>query len=298
MCSMVSRIEIRPKPPYLISHHLRVFSLPGKPVPHIFEGSTLTRLLCLRKCFPIRVEFKGEPWDPVLSVEVYGSGSVGGVLDVVRKMLRVDFNYSEFLDAVREYPEIRSLALRYAGLRPGRCVSLYYALIDSIVKQAVSLKQALNTMAKIIVKYGRGKRVGEAVFYEYPSPARLLKADVGKLRSLGLSRTKAKAIVEVARAENEGRLPSEKEAEKDPDGVIKELTKIYGVGVWTAQLSIAMVSKEFTLGPANDLSVRRGLERLFRGEVPYGRIVEIIRNLRNYMGLIMYLASYEYEILK
>lgn len=219
------RVEIRPKPPYLISSHLRVFSLPGKPVPHIFENNTLTRLLCLHRCFPIRVEFYGEPWNPVLNVEIYGSGNIGDVLEAIRKMLRVDFDYSEFLDAVRGYPEIHSLALKHAGLRPGRCVSLYYALIDSVVKQAVSLKQALNTMAKIVVKYGRKKSISGKVFYEYPSPTKLLKVSVEELRSLGLSRAKAKA---------EGRLPSEAEVERSPEEAIRELTKIYGVEAWTA----------------------------------------------------------------
>ena len=252
----------------------------------------------LRSVLPVRVEFYGEPWNPVLNVEIYGSENIGDVLEAIRKMLRVDFDYSEFLDAVRGYPEIHSLALKHAGLRPGRCVSLYYALIDSVVKQAVSLKQALNTMAKIVVKYGRKKSISGTVFYEYPSPTKLLKVSVEELRSLGLSRTKAKALLEIAKARAEGRLPSEAEAERNPEETIRELTKIYGVGTWAAQLSIAMVSEKFTIGPLSDLAVRKGLERIFKAKIPYEKTLEIIRNLGNYIGLIMYLVSYNYETAK
>jgi len=182
----------------------------------------------------------------MLNVGIYGSGNVGDVLEAVRKMLRIDFDCSEFLDAVRGYPEIYSLALKHVGLRPSRCVSLYYALIDSVIKQAVFLKQALNTIAKIVVKYGRRKSISGKVFYEYPSPTKLLKVSVEELKSLRLSRTKAKALLEIAKAKAEGRLPSEAEAERNPEETIRELTKIYGVGTWTAQPSIAMISEKFT----------------------------------------------------
>ncbi len=50
--------------------------------------------------------------------------------------------------------------------------------------------------------------------------------------------------------------------------------------------------------PISDLAVRRRLRRMFKGETVYGKILEIIGNLGNYIGLIMYLASYSYEVSK
>ncbi len=86
--------------------------------------------------------------------------------------------------------------------------------------------------------------------------------------------------------------------ERSPEEAIREHTKIYGVGVWTTQLSVAMVSEKLTIGPISDLAVRRGLRRVFKEEKDYREILEIIRNLGNYIGLIMYLASYSYEVSK
>ena len=58
--------------------------------------------------------------------------------------------------------------------------------------------------------------IGNRVFYSYPEPARLASASLDGLRSLGLTRLKARALHEVAQAELENRLPSIEEAVEEP----------------------------------------------------------------------------------
>lgn len=40
------------------------------------------------------------------------------------------------------------------------------------------------------------------------------------------------------------------------------------------------------------------MEKIFKAKIPYEKTLEIIRNLGNHIGLIMYLASYNYETTK
>ncbi len=210
------------------------------------------------------------------------SNEIGWVL---AKMLRVDFDYNSFLDHVRGNEKLYRLAVKHLGLRPTRHLSIYDALIDAVVKQMINLKMAIRITANLIEAYGAHRVVDGLDYYWYP-PADMLKdADIMELRNLKLSRTKARSLREIALAEYEGRLPKLGEIIADPWSTIGELTSIYGVGKWTAELAIAMVLDDFRLGPQTDLAVRRGLESLGIRDV----------DSLMYSGLIMYLASLEYE---
>ncbi|RLE59139.1 MAG: hypothetical protein DRJ35_06420, partial [Thermoprotei archaeon] len=63
-------------------------------------------------------------------------------------------------------------------------------------------------------------------------------------------------------------------------------------------LAVAMVSESFRVGPASDLTVRRGISRIL-GIDPEGKKVrKALKDLREYAGLLMYLASLDYELEK
>ena len=72
------------------------------------------------------------------------------LLDVVRAW----FSYADFLGAVEKWPHLYRLALAYPGLRPGRCLGLYEALVNVVVKQRVALRVALSIGARLVERYG------------------------------------------------------------------------------------------------------------------------------------------------
>ena len=278
---------IRPSAPYSITPHLSLFTLEGKPVPAIYERGRL-KVLAYHggRYTPLSVSIVGEPWEPEIRFH--------GPEDLIRRMLRTDFDFEKFLEDLRGYPALRELAERHVGLRPTRSLSLYSALLESVVKQRISLKAALRIQSRIVSALGKVAHVEGEAYYGHPPPESLL--DPERLRGFGLTKMKAVAISEVARAELEGRLPSLREVEESPSSVIEELQEIGGIGPWTAELAVAMVSSGFEVGPASDLAVRRGLSRVL-GVEPEGRKVErVLRDLKEYAGLVMYLASLDYEV--
>ncbi len=272
---------LRPKPPYAVTRHFELFTLPGRPVPALYEGGTLRILLAGR---PVEIRVEGEPWRPEVRVR-----AAPGSRRLVEEYLRVGFDYSRFLEAASRFPRLRGLAERYVGLRPTRSLSLYEALVDSVVKQAISLRLALRIESRLVESYGGRVEAWGRVFYGYPEPRRLAGTSVKELRGHGLTRVKAAALRGIARAELEGRLPGLREVDEDPGAVVAELTRLYGVGRWTAQLVVAMASRGLTVGPEDDLAVRRGLSIALGGGS-----VELAA-LQEYAGLIMYLASLRYE---
>ncbi len=291
-----------PKPPFNLSNHLEVFSLPGLPAPHTFNPAmrSYRRLLVQGWEEPevmlVKAMFRGEPWSPRIDVQIaLTKGWVGDPAETAGRLFRIDFDYNEFLRALEDYGDKRLLRLaqRHPGLRPTRQLSVYEALVDAIVKQRVALRAALKIQSRLVRRYGYRVESGGEEYFSAPSPVALAGEDVDRLRAVGVTRVKARALVEVARAELEGRLPELREVEADPWGAARELTRIYGVGVWTAELVAAMVHPRFPIGPTTDLAVRRGLKMLLGVEVLDEGCVE---GLGDYLGLVMYLASLEYEM--
>ncbi len=285
-------IIYRPKPPYLFSKHLELFSLNNEPVPYIYDrmGKSCRSIKRLgrKELFPVKCIFRGEPYDPVIECLAYGEfSSSSRIREYLKKHLRIDFDYNRFLEVIKDYPKLQGIVGKYPGLRPGRAMSLYEALIDAVVKQRISLKASLRITSRLVKRYGQHFTINNEDYYSTPLPERILDSTILELRKQGLTSVKARALWEIARAEYEGWLPSIREVERDPWRVVDELTGIYGVGPWTAELAVAMTLGDFRVGPRMDLAVRRGLSR-------FGfSVEELLRDehLTEFIGLVMYLAS-------
>ncbi len=290
-----SSYVVEPASPYDFTTHLRAFTIPGKPLPWRFdpEAGLLRVLAPVGEGVPLEAVFEGEPWRPLIRVRVYGGGDEA--LEWFREHVRAGFDYAGFIERARHVPGLYRLALKYPGVRPGRCLSLYNALIDVVVKQRIALRLALRVMSRIVERYGLSRVVAGSHYYWYPPPRSLIVAGVEGLRRIPLPRMKARALVEIARAEEEGRLPSVDEAVRDPWRVARELEGLYGVGPWTSRLAVALVHPLFPLGPSSDLAVRRGMGLLLGREPSPGEVDEVLRVLGDYAGLAMYLVALDYE---
>ena len=99
--------------------------------------------------------------------------------------------------------------------------------------------------------------------------ARISEMQVSDLASHGLTRAKATAIINAARAEHEGAFSFELLAGLDDDGAAAELKKLRGVGQWTADIYLVTCLGRCDAWPAGDLAVRVGVQ-LFEqlGDVP------------------------------
>ncbi len=83
---------------------------------------------------------------------------------------------------------------------------------------------------------------------------------VSDLASLGLTRSKATAIINAARAEHEGSFDFNSLAELDDVAAAAELKKLHGIGQWTADIYLVTCLGRSDAWPAGDLAVRVGLQ--------------------------------------
>lgn len=85
------------------------------------------------------------------------------------------------------------------------------------------------------------------------TPDNLLNTDENKLRKLGISIRKINSIKELAKSINTNEINFTKLKDCDNEKIIKKLTKIKGVGKWTAEMYLI-----FSLGRENVLSTKDG----------------------------------------
>ena len=128
--------------------------------------------------------------------------------------------------------------------------SLYETLVRAIAHQQLNGRAAQTILARFIALFP-GKR--------FPEPDDILRASAGTLRRAGFSRAKIRAIKHIARNTAAGVVPTRRAAARmSDDDLIRQLTRLRGVGQWTVQMLLM-----FTLGrpdvlPADDFGVREG----------------------------------------
>jgi DNA-3-methyladenine glycosylase II len=126
----------------------------------------------------------------------------------------------------------------------------YKTLLRTIVGQQVSVHAAASMWSKLEAELG-------ADF----TPACLLQRDFDNLRACGLSRQKqgyARSLCELVEA---GELDFDA-MPADDEEAIALLTRIKGIGRWSAEIYLLFAEGRMDIWPAGDLAVQEGVKRL------------------------------------
>ena len=128
--------------------------------------------------------------------------------------------------------------------------SPYEVLMESIAYQSISGKAAATI-------YGRIKAMGENG--HPPTPEKLLKIPMGKLRKAGFSRAKVLAVKDLAKKTIEGIVPTHDEALKLSDEeLVERLITVRGIGAWTVEMFLIFRLGRPDVLPIHDLGVKKG----------------------------------------
>ena len=123
-------------------------------------------------------------------------------------------------------------------------------LLRTIVGQQVSVAAARSMWAKL-----------ETAFGSPPDLARLLKATDEEMRAAGMSRQKSGYIRSLAELVLSGELDLDRLPEDDEEAIAL-LTKIKGIGRWSAEIYLLFAEGRADVFPAGDLAVMVELGRL------------------------------------
>jgi DNA-3-methyladenine glycosylase II len=157
---------------------------------------------------------------------------------------------------MRRDPVMRDLMRRYGacGLADSQHTDPYKALVHSIMSQQLSSKAAATIARRFTELFGG----------EFPTPAQVLGMPAEQLRSVGLSGMKVSFVLDLARRVHEGTLHLDALDAMTDEDVIVELTKVKGIGRWTAQMFLMFRLHRPDVLPLGDLGIVNAMKRAYR----------------------------------
>ena len=201
-------------------------------------------------------------------------------------MVRTSNSIREHVEALAERePAFAAVVEKHGIPEPRKSEPGAQTLLRTIVGQQVSVAAARSMWAKL-----------EAAFGSPPDLDLLLAASDEELRAAGMSRQKSGYIRSLAELVVSGELDLEK-LPADDEEAIELLTRIKGIGRWSAEIYLLFAEGRSDVFPAGDLAVMIELGRLMRldDKPSEKQLREIAEQWRPYRGAAAILAWHSYN---
>ncbi|HXZ24273.1 MAG TPA: DNA-3-methyladenine glycosylase [Methanomassiliicoccales archaeon] len=253
-------IRVTPALPYDLKLSIEIFRS-DRDLPTVI-GDRLELLVQMGEdCELIDLEQSGDPDHAELNASTVARKGRSMPLEVLRdrieRMMNLRLDLIPFYEQVADDPVLGSLVPRLRGLKPSRTPTPFQALVVSIAEQQISLVAAQAITQRVVQRYGTLLELEGHAIHAFPTPRQLAKADVGSLKTCGLSTRKAEYILGVAKEIDEGRLDLDALEFHTTEEVVERLRAVRGVGLWTAEMSALRGLSKFDALPADDLGLRR-----------------------------------------
>jgi DNA-3-methyladenine glycosylase II len=137
----------------------------------------------------------------------------------------------------------------------------FYVLVRAIISQMISTAAAITIAGRLEAA------LGEAGV----NPQSLLDLGEERIRSVGLSGAKARALLDLAGRVGDGRLPLDHLSEMSDEEAISRLVEVRGIGTWTAEMYLIFSLGRTDILPVGDLGLRAGVQECYGLEQLPGR---------------------------
>jgi len=206
---------------------------------------------------------------PKLSVELESNRKISQsdrvkAEEIVCALFNLNFDLKPFYEEARKDSVMAPLTHKLKGLKSPTTPTIFEALIDSIVEQQISLNIANKMEERLIKAFGEVLGLDKKFYYAFPTPQKLASASVRELRNCGLSQRKIEYIKDISKMITDGNLKLEELKDyKDANDIVKELDKIRGIGIWTAELTMVRGMQRLEVFPADDLGLKRVISHYY-----------------------------------
>lgn len=144
-------------------------------------------------------------------------------------------------------PVLGGLIARYKGLTLASRGDAFQTLARSIIGQQISVKAAQSVWERFAAEVGDMK------------PARVIKLSVERLRGCGLSGQKVSYLLDLSARFAGGDLDASRWHDMDDEALIEDLTRVKGIGRWTAEMFLIFYLTRPDVFPLGDLGLQRAL---------------------------------------
>ncbi|MDE2843655.1 MAG: hypothetical protein OXN21_09755 [Chloroflexota bacterium] len=233
-------------------------------------GDSYQRLLDLGGTLALAsVQFNGDVTSPELKVELEGADLAESEAALARgqieKLLGTGQDLFTFYEFAREDPVMANLVETFYGMHQTLSLSVFETIAQAILGQQLSASVARVIRALMIETYGPRLTVQGETHYAFPRPREIAEAGVAELRGMKLSQRKAEYLHGLALAELETPGGLDRVAALPDEEVIREVTSLRGVGMWSAQWVLSRALGRPDAFPVGDLALRRIVSQLYFG---------------------------------
>ena len=161
-----------------------------------------------------------------------------------------------YLMAEKE-PFLKDLIHKFNGLHLPQTASVWEGLVSAILGQQISAHVAKILRFNLVHTYGTAVEEDVVTHYTFPEPEAIASIGVEGLQAIKLSKNKSKYIVDIAKDIVAGELDLEKLRACSDEDIVKHLTRIRGIGPWSANWMLIRSYDRPDAFPAGDLILRR-----------------------------------------
>ena len=150
------------------------------------------------------------------------------------------------------------------------------AELDADIKRTVEnlgypedrmMSASLETLIRIIIGQQISREVAETIWNRLNEQNLTLASNLSSLKpdrlmQVGLSRRKSEYIIEIAKANFEGKLDFDLLRQQSSKKIREQLTSYRGVGTWTADNFRLFALQDFNAWPGGDLALQEAMKKL------------------------------------
>jgi DNA-3-methyladenine glycosylase II len=155
---------------------------------------------------------------------------------------------------------LRILIRNHDGPRLEHRGDAFTILARSIVGEQISVQAAESVWQKLL----------ESV--DALGPATIVRMDPAKLRACGLSSRKSDYLIDLAKHFLDGSLDQRAWDERDDEHLIAELTRVKGIGRWTAEMFLIFSMMRPDILPADDIGLQRAMSLHYNNGKPLSKL--------------------------
>ena len=179
----------------------------------------------------------------------------------LKHLLAFDLDLAPFYAMARRDSVLAPIVQQFRGLRPVRYLNLFEGLVTAITTQQVNLTFGGRTRARVVKRWGEKLKLGGEAHHAFPRPERLARARPETLKGMQFSARKGEYVICVAQAAASGGLEDNDFKELPLEPAVERLTKLRGVGRWTAEQALYCALGRIEALAAGDLGVQKVVAR-------------------------------------
>jgi DNA-3-methyladenine glycosylase II len=289
-------IEITPSAPFNFSLTLDFLQRSPHELLHVSDDRSVTKAIETRHgIVPILVT--GQPGKLIIDTPAsLKKDEEQFVIDYVEDWFDLNTDLSLFYKLARKDDLLKDLVKKFNGYRIVSIPDLFESLVWAVIGQQINVAFAYTIKQRYVRAFGEKINWNGKDLFLFPTPKIAMTISDEELYAMQFSRQKARYVKLIAEAFASGELSKEKIALLSLEEAKKELTKIKGIGNWTANYAMMKTFRRPDAFPLEDVALHNAI-RILKGMKKKPSLQTVKRIFKNYKGWEAYATLYLWKSL-